>query len=63
MKDRDAQNAARGGGFGYAAAFLSLGAIAAAGFTIEGLERFAFPQRRLPNPTRPQVLGTAIRSA
>ncbi|MDT0275371.1 class I SAM-dependent methyltransferase [Blastococcus goldschmidtiae] len=35
--------------------------IAAAGFTIERVERFRFPDGRVPMPTAPQVLGTALR--
>ncbi len=36
--------------------------IEAAGFTIERLERFDFPELAVNlNPTRPQVLGTAVR--
>lgn len=35
-------------------------AIAAAGFTVERLERFAFPGKGL-TPTRPQILGVATR--
>jgi ubiquinone/menaquinone biosynthesis C-methylase UbiE len=35
--------------------------IDAAGFTIERLERFRFPDARVPMPTAPQVLGTAVR--
>lgn len=34
-------------------------AIEAAGFTVERLERFDFPDTRLPVPTRPQILGAA----
>jgi ubiquinone/menaquinone biosynthesis C-methylase UbiE len=36
-------------------------AIEAAGLTIERLERFRFPDARVPMPTAPQVLGTAVR--
>jgi SAM-dependent methyltransferase len=40
----------------------TVAAIEAAGFTIERLERFDFPALRMNlNPTRPQVLGTAVR--
>ncbi|RBY83189.1 class I SAM-dependent methyltransferase [Blastococcus sp. TF02A-26] len=40
----------------------TLAAIEAAGFTIERLERFDFPELAVNlNPTRPQVLGTAVR--
>ena len=38
-------------------------AIAAAGFTVERLDRFRFPDRRVPSPIAPQILGTAVRSA
>jgi SAM-dependent methyltransferase len=37
-------------------------AIAAAGFTVERVERFRFPDARVPAPTAPQILGTAVRS-
>lgn len=37
-------------------------AIAAAGFTVETLERFRFPDGRVPSPTAPQILGTAVRN-
>jgi ubiquinone/menaquinone biosynthesis C-methylase UbiE len=37
-------------------------AIASAGFRIERLERFAFPDNRFPSPTKPQILGTAVKS-
>jgi SAM-dependent methyltransferase len=41
----------------------SVAAIEAAGFTIERLERFDFPELAVNlNPTRPQVLGTALRA-
>ncbi|WP_231558423.1 class I SAM-dependent methyltransferase [Modestobacter caceresii] len=30
-----------------------------AGFTIERIEHFAFPDARIPLPTKPQILGTA----
>ncbi|RBY87842.1 class I SAM-dependent methyltransferase [Blastococcus sp. TF02A-30] len=36
-------------------------AIAAAGFRVERLERFRFPDGRVPMPTAPQVLGVAVR--
>ncbi len=36
-------------------------AIAAAGFTLGRVERFRFPDARLPMPTAPQILGTALR--
>ena len=36
-------------------------AIAAAGFTVERLERFRFPETQVPMPTAPQILGTAVR--
>jgi ubiquinone/menaquinone biosynthesis C-methylase UbiE len=41
----------------------TVAAIEAAGFTVEHLERFDFPPRLRvnPNPTRPHVLGTALR--
>lgn len=37
--------------------------IAAAGFTLERVERFRFPDARVPMPTAPQILGTALRSS
>ena len=37
-------------------------AIAAGGFTLERVERFRFPESRVPSPTAPQILGTALRS-
>ena len=37
-------------------------AIEAAGFTLERVERFRFPDSRVPSPTAPQILGTALRS-
>ena len=40
----------------------TLAAIEAAGFTVQRLERFRFPETRLPSPTAPQVLGTAVRT-
>ncbi|WP_040339564.1 class I SAM-dependent methyltransferase [Candidatus Blastococcus massiliensis] len=36
-------------------------AITAAGFTLERVERFRFPAGRVPSPTAPQILGTALR--
>jgi ubiquinone/menaquinone biosynthesis C-methylase UbiE len=36
-------------------------AVAAAGFAIERLERFRFPDAWLPSPTGPQILGVAVR--
>jgi ubiquinone/menaquinone biosynthesis C-methylase UbiE len=36
-------------------------ALTAAGFTVERLERFRFPEARVPSPTAPQILGTALR--
>jgi ubiquinone/menaquinone biosynthesis C-methylase UbiE len=36
-------------------------AVVAAGFTVERIERFRFPETRVPMPTSPQVLGTAVR--
>ncbi|MGY1706195.1 class I SAM-dependent methyltransferase [Geodermatophilus sp. SYSU D00697] len=39
----------------------TLAAIEAAGFTVERVERFRFPDSRVPMPTAPQVLGTAVR--
>jgi ubiquinone/menaquinone biosynthesis C-methylase UbiE len=38
-------------------------AIAAAGFTIERIERFRFPDSRLLTPTSPHVLGAARRGS
>ncbi|MGY1753566.1 class I SAM-dependent methyltransferase [Blastococcus sp. SYSU D01042] len=35
--------------------------ITAAGFALERVERFRFPETRVPSPTAPQVLGTARR--
>ena len=35
--------------------------IAGAGFDLERVERFAFPESRLPTPTSPHLLGTAVR--
>lgn len=37
-------------------------AIEAAGFALERVERFRFPGTRVPFPTAPQILGTALRS-
>ncbi|SDE58075.1 Methyltransferase domain-containing protein [Blastococcus fimeti] len=37
-------------------------ATAAAGFTVERIERFRFPVTQVPSPTAPQILGTAVRS-
>ena len=37
-------------------------AIAAAGFQITALRRFRFPEARIPVPTDPHILGTAVRS-
>jgi SAM-dependent methyltransferase len=37
-------------------------AITSAGFTIDRLEQFAFPQTRLPSPTSAHILGTATRA-
>jgi SAM-dependent methyltransferase len=39
------------------------GAISAGGFAVERLERFRFPEARLPAPTSPHVLGIARRPA
>lgn len=36
-------------------------AIAVAGFAVERLERFRFPDSWVPSPTAPQVLGVAVR--
>lgn len=36
--------------------------IGRSGFTVERLERFRFPDGRVPMPTAPQVLGTAVRT-
>lgn len=36
-------------------------AVVAAGFTVERLERFRFPETRVPMPTSPHVLGVAVR--
>ena len=35
-------------------------AIAAAGFTVERLERFPWPETQIPVPTAPQILGVAV---
>jgi SAM-dependent methyltransferase len=37
-------------------------AITSAGFTIDRLEQFAFPESRLPSPTSTHILGTATRA-
>lgn len=37
-------------------------AIEAAGFTVRTLDRFAFPEARIPQPSSPHILGIAIRS-
>jgi ubiquinone/menaquinone biosynthesis C-methylase UbiE len=39
----------------------TLAAVEGAGFRIERLERFRFPDATPPMPTAPQVLGTAVR--
>ncbi|WP_242471940.1 MULTISPECIES: class I SAM-dependent methyltransferase [unclassified Blastococcus] len=39
----------------------TLDAITDAGFAVERVERFRFPDVRLPAPTAPQVLGVAVR--
>ncbi len=36
-------------------------AIEAAGFTITGLDTFAFPETRVPSPSATHILGTAVR--
>lgn len=36
-------------------------ALADAGFAVERIERFRFPVTRVPSPTAPQILGTAVR--
>ncbi|MGP4110620.1 class I SAM-dependent methyltransferase [Streptomyces sp. 4N509B] len=41
----------------------TVGAVAAAGFTITALDRFTFPPSRLPSPAAAHVLGVAERSA
>jgi ubiquinone/menaquinone biosynthesis C-methylase UbiE len=38
------------------------GAISAAGFTIDRLEQFAFPETRLPSPVSAHILGSATRA-
>ncbi len=48
-------------GGGCHAARDTVAAIAAAGFEVTRLERFRFPDVWLPQPTTPQVLGTAVR--
>ncbi|MGY1641927.1 class I SAM-dependent methyltransferase [Geodermatophilus sp. SYSU D00703] len=40
----------------------TLAAVESAGFRVERLERFRFPDARVPMPTAPQVLGTAVRT-
>ncbi len=40
----------------------TIGTIRAAGFTIESLDRFRFPDLRLPAPTSPHLCGTAART-
>lgn len=40
----------------------TVAAIAAAGFTVDRLERFDLPDVRAPIPAKPQVLGTATRN-
>jgi ubiquinone/menaquinone biosynthesis C-methylase UbiE len=37
-------------------------AIERAGFTLQRIEHFPFPDLRVPIPTKPQILGTAIRA-
>jgi ubiquinone/menaquinone biosynthesis C-methylase UbiE len=39
----------------------TLAAVEGAGFRVERVERFRFPDARVPMPTAPQVLGTAVR--
>jgi hypothetical protein len=39
----------------------TIASIDAAGFRLERLERFRFPEGHLPTPTAPHVLGTARR--
>jgi ubiquinone/menaquinone biosynthesis C-methylase UbiE len=39
----------------------TLAAIETAGFTIERLDRFSFPETRLPTPTSPHILGVAYK--
>jgi hypothetical protein len=36
-------------------------AITGAGFTIDRLEQFTFPETRLPSPVSAHILGTATR--
>ncbi|AXK35029.1 class I SAM-dependent methyltransferase [Streptomyces armeniacus] len=38
-------------------------AIAVAGFTLTGIDRFAFPESRIPLPAATHLLGTAVRPA
>jgi ubiquinone/menaquinone biosynthesis C-methylase UbiE len=40
----------------------TLAAIVAAGFTVAGVDRFDFPETRIPAPAAPHILGTAVRS-
>lgn len=37
-------------------------AIAAAGFTVQALDRFAFPETQIPQPSSPHILGIALRA-
>jgi ubiquinone/menaquinone biosynthesis C-methylase UbiE len=39
----------------------TLAAVEGAGFRVERVERFRFPDAQVPMPTAPQVLGTAVR--
>jgi ubiquinone/menaquinone biosynthesis C-methylase UbiE len=39
----------------------TVAAVEAAGFTVERLRRFQWPDTRIPAPTAPMVLGTAVR--
>jgi ubiquinone/menaquinone biosynthesis C-methylase UbiE len=48
-------------GGGCHAARDTLAALPRAGFAVERVERFRFPDSRIPLPTAPQVLGTAVR--
>jgi ubiquinone/menaquinone biosynthesis C-methylase UbiE len=48
-------------GGGCHAARDTVAAVEEAGFDIERLERFRFPDGPVPSPTAPQVLGTAVR--
>jgi ubiquinone/menaquinone biosynthesis C-methylase UbiE len=41
----------------------TLAAITAAGFQVTSLQRFRFPDSRLPSPTSPHILGVARRPA